>query len=139
MRRILLFPIMLALALGGCAHLPSVSNPVASGGSLDWSNIDLDRLVKRAADIATKACLIRPALDSIGPIVANIVSSALGAGGTGLTVEQAAAAGAKQFCDFVGSVSGPAVGQRRAAAGVPVSYGTLDVGGKRVTIVGTPQ
>jgi hypothetical protein len=149
MRKILL-PLILsaALPLGGCLQTAgnavsgavTAVNPFGAGGVLDTRNIDLGVLASRAADAAEFGCHVRPVLTSIGPIVANIVSNALGLGEAGLSVEQAVAGAAKTFCDFVqASPAGVVIGQRRALSAGPINFGTLIVGGKPVPIYGTPK
>jgi hypothetical protein len=141
MLRPLLAPVLAAsLAVSGCAGLKQTveaNNPLGAGGTLDITNIDVGRIISRAIAFASKACAIRPIEASIGPIVANIISEALGLGGLGLTIEQAAQRAGTIFCDFANK-SAAAVGARRGAATGPVNFGTLTIGGKDIQIIGTP-
>lgn len=128
---LLVFPLIASIALAGCGKS---ADPAPSSGA-----IDIPAIVARAAALAAKGCLVKPFAESIGPLVANAIDIALlGGVPVAITVEALAHQAADAFCAVVQANGGPKVGARRGASTGPVNYGTVEVRGKQVAILGTP-
>lgn len=123
-------PLAASLALASCGKGADTPNPSA---------IDIPSIVTRAQQLAAKGCLVRPFAESIGPIIANAIDVALLAGAPiAITIEALAHQAADAFCAIVQAQPAPQIGARRGAAAGPVNYGTVNIGGRPVAIIGTP-
>jgi hypothetical protein len=141
-RPLLAIPLAASLLLAGCGKSApptvTVTNPTTG---FDIGKIDFAAIVQRASDASVLACHYRPARDTIGPILASAISTLLGFGpAPGFTVDAAIGAAVKTFCDAIqnsqAAGAAPTVGRARGAA---INFGTVDIGGRPVPIIGTPE